>query len=49
MKDDEKIWVMERNGSGYRMRQTTRKNEAIKDWAAIAVVIIGLIAVFLLI
>lgn len=47
--NEEKIWVMERNDSGYRFRQTTRSQEAVRNWAAIAVVIIGFILIYVLV
>lgn len=46
--ENEEIWVMERSGSGYRIRKTTRTQEFIKDMAAITVVIAGLIAAIII-
>lgn len=47
--DEEKIWIVERSDSGFRIRQTTRKNEAIKSWVAIVIGFIGGCIIYLLV
>lgn len=37
--------IIERSGGNYTVRPTSRSSEASRDWAAIVIVLIGLIAV----
>lgn len=43
-----KYQIIERTEYGYKVRETTPEQEAIQNWAALGVIVIGLVVIMLI-
>lgn len=43
-----KYQIIERTEYGYKVRETTHEEEAIRNWAALGVIVIGLVVIMLI-